>query len=164
MRAREPRELKATAQRKAFPPRAELSGGRPLAVAASRVGVHGREPDRERGRERADHESAEQGVAAAAREKEPGRAGAEEPNRQNAARDVVGAEERRAPSEPLAGGLADRRDGEAGEAGRPEGLLSRGPLEERPSEQQHEEQRDESCGDRQQRVGDLRRGIVVRAR
>ena len=129
-----------------------------------RLGVDGSEPDRERRSERADREGAKQGVPPAAREEKPGRAGAEEPDRQDAARDVVGAEERRAPSEPLPGCLADRRDGEAGEAGRPEGLLSRGPLEERPTEQEDEEQGDESCGDGQKRVGDLRRGIVVRAR
>ena len=147
-----PNELSAIAQRKAWPASAELTGGRPTAVAARVAAVHSREGDRRCRGGRGHDERADQHVPAALRQQQPGRAGAQVRHGQDAPGEVVRAEERRAPSGPLGRRLARGRDGEEQEAESPEHLLPRAAAPERAQQERREGERHQPRAERQERV------------
>src|SRR5207244_13114217 len=120
------------------------------AGTASEPGVRGRPAVRRSGqRLRADgcerdgrggcgggHEQpAEKRVATALRQQQPGRACAEEGNREHAPAEVVGAEEGGAPAGALGCGLAGGGDGEEEKAGGPERLLAGAAAAQRTQQQ-----------------------------
>ena len=84
--------------------------------------AHRREGHGDRRRGSRHDETAEQHVAPALRQEQPRRAGAEIRDRQNAAGEVVRAEEAGRPAAALRDGLAGRRDAEERETDRPEHL------------------------------------------
>src|SRR5204862_8228463 len=73
-------------------------------------------------------------------------------------------EERRGPAVPEGKRLARSREGEAEEACRPEQLLPRASTQPRRRQSRGEQQREEGCRQREQRISNLRRRPVpVRA-
>jgi hypothetical protein len=116
--------------------------------------LEGRKDDRDDGRNRCDREATQEKIPAATRQEHPRRAGTEIGHCQDAAGDVVRAEERRAPSAALSRSFARSGNGEEGKAHGPQGLLSRRPSQQRTKQEERERRRQESCCNRRHRIRD----------
>jgi hypothetical protein len=124
-------------------------GGRsPLCGPRQGAGVHPGQGNRRRRGGRGDYEPAEEQITAASRENQPGRAGTQVCDREDATRQVLRPEEHGAPARVLGNRFGHRRGREQREACRPQGLLPGRPLQEGTKQERAEEPGYKRGGDR----------------